>query len=96
MTDPVTDSASMDGAPIDGAPAPLEHYDRTRLEKLRLATEAILELADQDALPVPFESELYIFRDRVHLALLHPETAADLLPRREHEFSGPEHGPDAG
>lgn len=60
-------------------PASLEHYERTRLEKLLLATEAILELAEHEVLPMPLESELSIFRDRVQVALLRPETAADLL-----------------
>jgi hypothetical protein len=69
---------------FNSAPAGLEHYELTRLEKLRLATEAILEIAEDDTLPSPFESELYIFRDRVHVALLHPEAARDLLPEREH------------
>lgn len=69
---------------FNSAPADLEHYERTRLETLRLATEVILELADDDALPAPLESELYVFRDRVHFALLHPETAGDLLSRLKH------------
>ena len=70
---------------LDTLPAGLEHYERTRLDKLLLATEAILELAEKDALPTPLESELYIFRDRVQLALLRPETAGNLLPRLKRE-----------
>lgn len=66
-----------------GAPAGLEHYERTRLEKFRLAVEVILELATDEALPAPLESELYIFRDRVQQALLLPEAAADLIPWRK-------------
>lgn len=67
----------------DGPPAGLEHYERTRLEKFRLAAEVILELATDEALPSPLESELYIFRDRVHLALMLPDAAVDLLPWRK-------------
>ncbi len=40
------------------------------LERLRLATEILLRLAEDDILPAPFEAELVIFRDRVEHALL--------------------------
>ena len=75
----MTDATPAPNGPLCG----LEPYERIRLEKLRLATESILELADDNILPAPLESELYIFRDRVHSALLLPESAADLLPWRK-------------
>jgi hypothetical protein len=80
---------------FNSAPAGLEHYELTRLEKLRLATEAILEIAEDDALPGPFETELYIFRDRVHAALLHPGADKGLLPGGKHGLPERENEPDA-
>lgn len=74
----MTDATPAPDGPLCG----LEPYERIRLEKLRLATEVILELAGDNILPAPLESELYIFRDRVHSALLLPDSAADLLPWR--------------
>jgi len=50
----------------------LEAFERTSLEKFRLAADAILKLAEDDLLPSPLESELYIFRDRVDRVLLLP------------------------
>lgn len=50
----------------------LSALGRTRLGKLRLAADAILELAPDDLLPSPLESELYLFRDRLDAAVSHP------------------------
>lgn len=52
----------------------LEQFERTRLAKLRLAADVILDLAEEDVLPAPLEEELYVFRDRVDVALLGPGT----------------------
>lgn len=49
----------------------IEFLDRASLERLRLAADVILELGeDADVLPGPLEAELFLFRDRVHRALL--------------------------
>lgn len=49
----------------------LESHDRIYLEKLRLAASVILDLGEDDqAIPDTFQTELYIFRDRVERALL--------------------------
>ena len=41
------------------------------LERLRAAADTILELADEDAIPVPLESELTSFKERLERALIH-------------------------
>lgn len=49
----------------------LEIHDRIYLEKLRLAANVILQLAeDPGGIPETLETELYLFRDRVDRALL--------------------------
>lgn len=65
----------------------LEVHDRIFLEKLRLAADVILSLGDDaEMLPDTFQTELYIFRDRVERSLLlQPGAVADLLPWRKSE-----------
>jgi len=54
------------------------HLDaRADLERLRLAADVILQLADDDSLPASLEAELGIFRDRVEHALLLPDPGRD-------------------
>ena len=48
-------------------PDALPSFARTDLERLRLAADVILRLADDTAIPAPLEAELVIFRDRVEL-----------------------------
>lgn len=48
----------------------LENNDRTYLEKLRLAADAILQLGEDSAIPATLESELWVFKDRIDRALL--------------------------
>jgi hypothetical protein len=50
----------------------LQSFERTDLERLKLAADVILRLADDDAIPAPLEAELVIFRDRLEHALLLP------------------------
>jgi hypothetical protein len=55
-------------------------FERTYLEKLRLAAEVILEAApDGSLVPDPLEVELGIFKDRVEFMLLLPEAATSDL-----------------
>jgi hypothetical protein len=63
-------------------PRPAIHeFERTYLEKLRLAAKVILEAApDLSLVPDPLEVELGIFKDRVEFALLLPEAAVSALP----------------
>lgn len=49
-------------------------FEYTHLERLRLAAEVILELAD--AIPAPLEAELTIFKERVEHAQLKQRPAA--------------------
>lgn len=48
----------------------LESKDRIYLEKLRLATDVILALGEDSAIPNSLEAELWVFRDRVERVLL--------------------------
>lgn len=48
----------------------LEHNDRIYLEKLLLASDAILNLGEDNVIPATLESELAVFRDRVERVLL--------------------------
>jgi hypothetical protein len=58
-------------------------FERTYLEKLRLAAQVILEAApDASFISDPLEVELGIFKDRVEFMLLLPEAANDELPWR--------------
>lgn len=50
----------------------LDDHDRTYLDRLRLAADAILQLGEDGAIPDTLEAELWIFRDRVERALLLP------------------------
>ena len=45
-------------------------FERTHLERLKLAADILL--AETDAIPDPLEAELTIFRERVEHALLLP------------------------
>jgi hypothetical protein len=51
-------------------PDTLADFERTHLERLKLAAEVIL--SEHDAIPDPLETELIIFRERVEHALLLP------------------------
>jgi hypothetical protein len=67
---------------VPATPAGSGHeFDRIYLEKLRLAAQVLLEAApDESFIPDPLEVELGIFKDRVELMLLLPETAGDEIP----------------
>jgi hypothetical protein len=59
----------------------IHEFERTYLEKLRLAAQVILEAApDWSLMPDPLEVELGIFKDHVEFMLLLPEAAAGELP----------------
>lgn len=61
----------------------MHEFERTYLEKLRLAAQVILEAApDLSLVSAPLESELVIFKDRVEFALLLPAAAFGALPWR--------------
>jgi hypothetical protein len=51
-------------------------FERTHLERLRLAAGVLLELAGEPALPEPLEVELTLFKERVEHALLLPDQPA--------------------
>jgi hypothetical protein len=56
-------------------------FERTYLEKLRLAVDVILAAApDGRLVSDPLEVELGFFKDRVEFALLLPSAAADAFP----------------
>jgi hypothetical protein len=58
-------------------------FERTYLEKLRLAAQVILEAAPELSLVSgPLEVELGIFKDRVEFVLLIPEAAVSSFPWR--------------
>ena len=62
----------------------LHGFERTYLERLRLAAGVILEAApDLDLVTDPLEAELGIFKERVEFLLLLPEYADDVLPWRQ-------------
>ena len=64
----------------------IQEFERTYLEKLRLAAQVILEAAPELSLVSdPLEVELGIFKDRVEFALLLPEAAAALSRRDGHD-----------
>jgi hypothetical protein len=59
-------------------------FERTYLEKLRLAADVILAAApDGRLVPDPLEVELGIFKDRVEFALLLPSAVVDAFPWRD-------------
>jgi hypothetical protein len=68
----------------NATPRPAIHeFERTYLEKLRLAAQVILEAApDLSFMADPLEVKLGIFKDRVESMLLLPEAAAGELPWR--------------
>jgi hypothetical protein len=45
-------------------------FERTFLERLRLAAQVILELAEDDAIPDTLAAELVIFKERLERDLL--------------------------
>jgi hypothetical protein len=49
----------------------LYEFERTSLDRLKLAADVIL--SDPDAIPATLEAELTVFRDRVERALLLPD-----------------------
>ena len=62
----------------------LHEFERTYLEKLRLAALVILEAAPElSFVSGPLEVELGIFKDRVEFALLLPEAPAAGPPPRD-------------
>jgi hypothetical protein len=67
------------------APGPeIPEFERTYLEKLRLAAQVILDAAhDGSLVPDPLEVELGIFRDRVEFLLLLPSAVGGLPWRRD-------------
>jgi hypothetical protein len=48
-------------------------FERTYLERLRLAAEVILELAEDNAISDGLQAELHGFKDQVEHALLQPD-----------------------
>jgi len=74
-----------------GAPEGTIHeFERTYLEKLKLAAQVLLDAApDLSLVTDPLEAELSIFKDRVEFMLLLPELALDALPWRKaaHEIA---------
>lgn len=69
----------------------LHDFERTHLERLRLAAQVILEAApDLELVTDPLEVELTIFKDKVELLLLIPEGADQVLPWRR-LLKGEEH-----
>jgi hypothetical protein len=76
---------------INATPGPTIHeFERTYMEKLRLAAQVILEAApDLSLVSDPLEVELGIFKDRVEFVLLLPEAAADELPWRDGHDDAP-------
>lgn len=74
----------------------LPSHDRLYLEKLRLATSVLLQAGEEPGvLPDTFQTELFLFRDRVEVGLLLPEAAADVLPWRDASPPVPGEFPDA-
>lgn len=61
-------------------PDALPSFARADLERLKLAAEVILRLADDDVLPAPLEAELVILRDRLEHALLLPADGSAVGP----------------
>jgi hypothetical protein len=62
----------------------LGDFERTYLEKIRLAAQVIIEAAPtSDLVSDSLEGELDILKDRVEFALLLPEHAAEYLPWRQ-------------
>lgn len=76
----------------------LNHHDRVYLEKLRLATNVLLQHGeDPGVLSDILHTELFIFRDRIELALLLPKAAPGTHPGHDVPASGGEsRPPDAG
>jgi hypothetical protein len=51
----------------------LADYERTSLDRLKLAADVILAESDSPAVTDALEAELTIFRDRIERALLMPD-----------------------
>jgi hypothetical protein len=67
-----------------GAGRELHEFERTYLERLRLAAQVILDAApDLELVTDPLEAELHIFKERTEFLLLLPEYAADVIPWRK-------------
>jgi hypothetical protein len=81
----------------NATPIPAIHeFERTYLEKLRLAAQVILEAApDLSLVSDPLEVELGIFKDRVEFVLLLPDADAEAiisaLPWRGGHDDAPRH-----
>jgi hypothetical protein len=73
------------------APGPeIQEFERTYLDKLRLAAQVILEAApDLHLVSDPLEVELQIFKDRVEFMLLLPEETFSELPWRASDGDTP-------
>lgn len=48
----------------------VESFDRIFLEKIQLATNVLIELGEDGVLNNSFETELFLFKDRIERALL--------------------------
>jgi hypothetical protein len=55
-------------------------FARSDLDRLKLAADIILRLAEDGAIPETLEAELVIFRDRVEHALLLPSHGTAAAP----------------
>jgi hypothetical protein len=82
---------------IVGPGRDLPDFERTYLERLRLAVQVILDAApDLELVTDPLEVELQIFKERVEFLLLLPEDSDAVLPWRkllngeEHPSRGPQ------
>jgi hypothetical protein len=61
-------------------PDVLPLFARSDLDRLKLAADILLRLAEDGAIPETLEAELVIFRDRVEHALLLPGNAITAAP----------------
>ena len=69
----------------------LPDFERTYLERLRLAAQVIMDAApDLELVTDPLEVELQIFKERVEFLLLLPEYSDAVLPWRK-LLNGEEH-----
>jgi hypothetical protein len=74
-----------------GTARDLHGFERTYLERLRLAAQVILDAApDLEIVTDPLEVELQIFKERVEFLLLLPEYSDAVLPWRK-LLKGEEH-----
>ena len=76
---------------ITGTGRDLPDFERTYLERLRLAAQVILDAGpDLELVTDPLEVELQIFKERVEFLLLLPEYSDAVLPWRK-LLNGEEH-----